>query len=54
MYFVYTSEGIILANGILYYLSEVVVLEPTSTYLYLERRLLDMRTGAPDWQPAKM
>ena len=49
MYLVYTPDGIILANGILYYLSEVVVLESTSTGLYLERRLLDMRTGAPDW-----
>ena len=36
MYLVYTPEGNILANGILYYLSEVVVLEPTSTDLYLE------------------
>ena len=54
MYLVYTPEGIILANGILYYLSGVVVLKPTSTDLYLERRLLDMRTGAPDWPPAKM
>ena len=54
MYLVYTMEGIILTNGILYYLSEVVVLEPTSTDLYLERRLLDMRTDALDWQPAKM
>ena len=41
MYLVYTPEGIILANGILYYLSEVVVLEPARTGLYLERRLLD-------------
>ena len=30
MYLVYTPDGIVLANGILHYLSEVVVLEPTS------------------------
>ena len=49
MCLVYTPEGIVLAIWILCYLSEVVVLEPSSTYLYLERRLLDIRTGAPDW-----
>ena len=38
----------------LYYLSEVVVLEPTSAGLYLECRLLDMRTGVPDLSLAKM
>ena len=35
MYLVYTQDGIILANGILYYLSGVVVLAQTSTGLYL-------------------
>ena len=54
MYSVNTPDRIVLANGILYYLSEVVVLEPTSAGLYLECRLLDMRTGAPDLQPTKM
>ena len=48
MCLVYTPDGIVLAIWILYYLSEVVVLEPSSTELYLERRLLDMRTGASD------
>ena len=41
----------------MYYLSEVVVLELTSAGLYLECRLLDMRTGAPDFaacEPAEM
>ena len=28
--------------------------EPSSTGLYLERRLLDMHTGAPDLPPAKI
>ena len=48
MCLVYTPDGIVLAIWILYYLSEVVLLEPSSTELYLERRLLDMRTGVPD------
>ena len=30
MYLGYTSDGIVLAIWILYYLSEVIVLEPTS------------------------
>ena len=48
MCLVYTPDGIVLAIWILYYLSELVVLEPSSTDLYLEGRLLDMRTDAPD------
>ena len=37
MYLVYTPDGIVLANGILHYLSEVVVLEPTSAgYIWNE------------------
>ena len=36
MYLVYTPDGIVLAIWILYYLSEVVVLEPSSAELYLD------------------
>ena len=51
MYLVYTPDGIVLVSR--YYitclnLSELVVLEPSRTDLYLKRRLLDMRTDAPD------
>ena len=42
------------SGRVLYCLSGVDVLEPTSAGLYLEQRLLDMRTGAPDWPPARM
>ena len=49
MYLVYTPDGIVIVNRILYYLSEVVVLKLASAGLYLECRLLDMRTGAPDF-----
>ena len=34
---------------ILCYLSELVVLEPSSTSLYLEGRMLDLRTDAGLW-----
>ena len=42
-------DGIVIGTWILCYLSEVVVLELTSAGLYLECRLLDMRTGVPDF-----
>ena len=46
--FVICPDGIVIVAWILCYLSEVVVLELTSAGLYLECRLLDMHTGAPD------
>ena len=45
----YTPDGIVIATWILYYLSEVVVLKLAGAVLYLECRLLDMRTGALDF-----
>ena len=36
MCLVYTPDGIVLAIWILHYLSEVVVLEPSSAELYLD------------------
>ena len=45
----YTLDGIVIVIRILYYLSEVVVLKLAGAVLYLECRLLDMRTGAPDF-----
>ena len=52
MYLVYTPDGIVLVSR--YYitclnLSELVVLEPSSTSLYLEGRMLDMRTDTGFW-----
>ena len=44
----YTPDGIVIVIRILYYLSEVVVLKLAGAVLYLECRLLDMCTGAPD------
>ena len=44
----YTADGIMGSTLILYYLSEVVVLELASAVLYLECRPLDMRTGTPE------
>ena len=45
----HTADGIVIVIRILYYLSEVVVLKLAGAVLYLECRLLDMRTGAPDF-----
>ena len=45
----YTPDWIVLAIWILYYLSEVVVLELTSAGYIWKCRLLDMRTGAPEF-----
>ena len=39
MYLVYTPDGIILVSGYIDYLSELVVLEPSSTDLYLEAKV---------------
>ena len=52
MYLVYTPDGIVLVSR--YYitclnLSELVVLEPSSTSLYLEGRMLDLRTDTGLW-----
>ena len=48
----YTPDGIVLVSR--YYitclnLSELVVLEPSSTSLYLEGRILDLRTDTGLW-----
>ena len=45
----YTPDGIMGSTLILCYLSEVVVLKLASAVLYLECRLLDMRTGVLIW-----
>ena len=44
-----TPDGIVIVIRMLYYLSEVVVLKLAGAVLYLECRLLDMHTGAPDF-----
>ena len=54
MYLVYTPDGIALDIRYCITCLKLLFSKLTSTGLYLERRLLDMRTGAPDWPPAKM
>ena len=43
MCLVYTPDGIILTSWILYNLSELVVLEPSRTDLYLEAKVVDAK-----------
>ena len=45
----HTPDGIVIVIRMLYILSEVVVLKLAGAVLYLECRLLDMCTGAPDF-----
>ena len=49
MYLVYNPDGIVLVRRILYYLSRLVVLEPSRTGLYLEGKMLDLRIGIELW-----
>ena len=48
MCLVYTPDGIILASWILYDLSELVVLEPSRTDLYLEAKVVRHAHWCPD------
>ena len=46
---VFNPDGIVLVRRILYYLSGLVVLEPSRTGLYLEGKMLDLRIGIELW-----
>ena len=54
MYLVHTPDGIALDIKYCITCLKLLFSKLTSTGLYLEGRLLDMCTGAPDWPRAKM